>query len=91
MLMWLLDTFFGGSRFRPAAALVFRGYFCNQLASSGHRVEYGGITTGDFKIDGDVVIEVGREDKGFCQMKGEEKGYVAADGIESAVFRKIPL
>ena len=54
-------------------------------------VEYGGITTGDFKIDRDIVIEVGGEDKGFRQVKDEEKGYVAADDIESAVFRKIPL
>ena len=47
--------------------------------------------TGDFKIDRDIVIEVGGEDKGFRQVKDEEKGYVAADDIESAVFRKIPL
>jgi len=79
------------SSVEPEIGTVRESYFCNQLASSGHRVEYGGITTGDFKIDRDIVIEVGGEDKGFRQVKDEEKGYVAADDIESAVFRKIPL
>ena len=76
---------------KPEIGTVRECFFCNQLAGAGHRVEYGGMKTGDFRIDGDRVIEVGGPDKGFSQVKGEKEGYVAADGIESAVFRKIPL
>lgn len=60
-------------------------------STPGHKVEYGGLKTGDFGIDGNQVIEVGGPDKGFSQVKAENEGYVAADGIESAVFRKVPL
>lgn len=75
----------------PEIGTVRESYFCNQLAGAGHKVEYGGLKTGDFRIDGSQVIEVGGPDKGFTQVKGEKEGYVAADGIESAVFRKVPL
>lgn len=75
----------------PEAGTVRESFFCNQLAGAGHRVEYGGIMTGDFWIDRDIVVEVGGREKGFSQVKDEKKGYVAADDIESAVFRKIPL
>ena len=75
----------------PEIGTVRECFLCNQLACAGHRVEYGGMKTGDFRIDGCRVIEVGGPDKGFSQVKGEKEGYVAADGIESAVFRKIPL
>ena len=76
---------------KPEIGTVRECFLCNQLAGAGHRVEYGGMKTGDFRIDGCRVIEVGGPDKGFSQVKGEKEGYVAADGIESAVFRKIPL
>lgn len=79
------------SSVNPEIGTVRESFFCNQLAGAGHRIEYGGITTGDFRIDRDIIVEVGGEDKGFRQVKGEKKGYVAADNIESAVFRKIPL
>lgn len=79
------------SSVEPEIGTVRESYFCNQLASAGHMVEYGGLKTGDFRIDNNQVIEVGGPDKGFRQVKGEQEGYVAADGIESAVFRKIPL
>lgn len=45
----------------------------------------------DFKIDGDVVIEVGGTDKGYEQIRNENNAYIAADDIDSAIFRKIPL
>ncbi len=76
---------------KPEIGTVRECFLCNQLAGAGHRVEYGGMKTGDFRIDGCRLIEVGGPDKGFSQVKGEKEGYVAADGIESAVFRKIPL
>ena len=62
-----------------------------QLASAGHKVEYAGYKKGDFRIDGNIVIEVGGQEKGFSQVAGQENAYVAADNIESAFMRKIPL
>lgn len=75
----------------PHIGTVRESFFCNQLSSSGHMVEYGGVKSGDFKIDKSVVVEVGGEEKGFGQVKNEPNGYVAADGIETALFKKIPL
>ena len=66
-------------------------FLCNLLHSAGHRVEYGGMKSGDFRIDGNLVIEVGGADKGLRQVKDEANGYIAADDIESATFHKIPL
>ena len=68
-------------------------FFSNQLQSSKHRVEYGGIKNGDFRIDKKYIIEVGGSDKGFSQISDEDQqcGYVAADDIDSAVGKKIPL
>ena len=66
-------------------------FFFNQLISAGHRVEYGGLKTGDFKIDGDIIVEVGGADKGYDQIKDENNAYIAADDIDSSFFHKIPL
>ena len=79
------------SSVEPEVGTVRESFFCNQLASAGHQVEYGGLTTGDFRIDRNVVVEVGGPDKSFRQVRDEENGYVAADDIESAVYKKIPL
>ena len=80
----------------PEVGTVRETFFCNQLASAGHRVEYGGLKSGDFRIDGEVVVEVGGRDKGFSQVKNETRAYVAADDIDSATSLsstsgKIPL
>ena len=75
----------------PEIGTVRETFFCNQLISAGHKVEYGGLKTGDFKIDGDVVIEVGGAEKGYEQIRNEKNAYIAADDIDSAIFRKIPL
>ena len=75
----------------PEIGTVRETFFCNQLASAGHVVEYGGMKTADFRIDDKYVIEVGGKDKGYSQIDKTENGYIAADGIDSAVFRKIPL
>ena len=75
----------------PEIGTVRETFFCNQIAAAGHRVEYGGLKTGDFRVGKKVVIEVGGPDKGFDQIQNEEEAYVAADGIESSVSRKIPL
>lgn len=75
----------------PEIGTVRETFFCNQLTSAGHRVEYGGLKTGDFRVDSDIVVEVGGREKGFSQLKDENRGYVAADDIDSATLRKIPL
>ena len=80
----------------PEVGTVRETFFCNQLASAGHKVEYGGLKSGDFRIDGEVVVEVGGRDKGFSQVKNETRAYVAADDIDSATSLsstsgKIPL
>ncbi len=75
----------------PEIGTVRESFFCNQLISSGHKVEYGGLKNGDFKIDGEIIVEVGGADKDYGQIKGEKNAYIAADDIESAIFRKIPL
>ena len=76
---------------KPEIGTVRETFFANQLASAGHKVEYAGYKKGDFRIDGDIVIEVGGQDKGFSQVANQENAYVAADDIESAYMRKIPL
>ncbi len=75
----------------PEVGTVRESFFCNQLISAGHRVEYGGLKTGDFKIDGDIIVEVGGADKGYDQIKNENNAYIAADDIDTSYFRKIPL
>ena len=76
---------------RPEIGTVREAFFANQLASAGHTVEYAGYKKGDFRIDSGTVIEVGGADKGFSQLEGQEHSFVAADDIESASMRKIPL
>ncbi len=75
----------------PEKGTVRETFFCNQLASAGHVVEYGGMKTGDFRIDRKYIIEVGGRDKDFNQIKDADNGYIAADDIDSGLFRKIPL
>ena len=75
---------------KPEIGTVRESFFANQLASAGHIVEYAGYKKGDFHI-GHTVIEVGGADKGFSQLEGQDHSFVAADDIESASMRKIPL
>ena len=76
---------------KPEIGTVRETFIANQLASAGHTVEYAGYKKGDFRIDGDIVIEVGGADKGFSQIAGADHAFVASDGIESATLGKIPL
>ena len=75
----------------PEIGTVRETFFCNQLVAAGHKVEYGGLKSGDFRIDNNVIVEVGGKDKGFKQTADEENAYVAADDIDSATTHKIPL
>lgn len=68
----------------PETGTVRETFFCNQLLAAGHRVEHGGLRSGDFTVDGDVTIEVGGRDKGFRQVRNERRAFVAADDIDSA-------
>lgn len=79
------------SSITPQIGTIRETFFANQLLSAGHRVEYAGYKSGDFRIDNHYVIGVGGADKGYGQIEGIEHSYVAADDIESALDRKIPL
>ena len=68
------------------ANVMFRIFLQSDL-DSRHFLQPGH----SFPIDGDIVIEVGGQDKGFGQIAGQDKAYVAADDIEYAFGRKIPL
>lgn len=86
----ILYTYAGNT---PESGTVRETFFCNQLASAGHRVEYGGIKTGDFRIDNDLVIEVGGARKDFSQISDEDihNAALAVADMEMAVGKKIPL
>ena len=77
----------------PEIGTVREAFFCNQLASAGHRVEYGGIKTRDFRIDKNLVIEVGGAGKDFSQISDEDisSAALAVDSIDIASPKKIPL
>lgn len=75
----------------PQIGTVRETFFANQLLAAGHKVEYAGYKRGDFKIDGKITIEVGGADKGYSQIEGIDNAYIAADDIESAMPKKIPL
>lgn len=75
----------------PEIGTVRECFFCNQVAALGKRIEYGGLKSGDFRINGSVIVEVGGEGKGYSQIVDADNAYIAADNIEMAYFRKIPL
>jgi len=64
-------------------------FVVNQLSES-HIVEYG-KENGDFKIDGNVFIEVGGEKKSFDQIADLPNSYVLADNLEMPIGKKLPL
>ena len=79
------------SETQPEIGTVRETFFCNQLHSAEHRIEYGGIKTGDFRIDRNLIVEVGGPDKSYKQVQGETNAFLAVDGIDSATARRIPL
>jgi uncharacterized protein len=42
-------------------------------------------------VDGKYLFEVGGKGKDFNQVKGEQNAYLALDGMETGVGRKVPL
>ncbi len=64
-------------------------FFVNQLAVN-HELEYG-KSTGDFKIDGKITVEIGGSDKSFKQIADIPDSYIFADMIELPIGKKLPL
>ena len=93
MLLDNTNLIFAYSTKAPEIGTVREAFFCSQLAGAGHRVEYGGIKTGDFRIDNNYVIEVGGAGKDFSQISDEDisNAALAVDDIDIASSKKIPL
>ena len=65
--------------------------FYNQM-STNHEVSFSHI--GDFKIDDELVFEVGgknKDTKQIKELKPGENAFIAADDIEYGYRHKIPL
>lgn len=77
----------------PERGTLRETFFCNQLSSAGHIVEYGGLQTGDYRIDKSIVIEVGGAGKDFSQINSKDiaNAALALDDIDVASGKKIPL
>lgn len=67
-----------------------RECFVVSQLSVNHLVEYG-KTTGDFKIDGHITIEVGGERKSFEQIADIPDSYIFADNMEYPIGKKLPI
>jgi uncharacterized protein len=93
LLMENPNLLYAFSEKEPEIGTVRETFFCNQLSSSGHKVEYGGIKTGDFRIDKDVVVEVGGPGKDYSQIDDSDikNAALALDNTDIAVGKKIPL
>lgn len=78
---------------QPEIGTVRETFFCNQLASAGHLVEYGGCKTGDFRIDKKTIIEVGGKGKDYSQISDGDisNAALALDDTDFASGKKIPL
>lgn|SRR5574344_525703 len=64
-------------------------FVVNQLAF-GHDVEYS-KNTGDFRIDGKYIFEVGGKSKTFTQIADIPKSFILADDIEVPIGHKLPI
>ena len=93
MLLDNTNLIYAYSTKTPEIGTVREAFFCSQLAGAGHRVEYGGIKTGNFRIDKNLVIEVGGAGKDFSQISDEDisNAALAVDNIDIASSKKIPL
>ena len=64
-------------------------FFLNQLRAAGYDVTYP--KTGDFKVAGKYLFEVGGPGKTFDQIKDIPNSFVVNDGVEITRGNKIPL
>ena len=46
---------------------------------------------GDFLVDDGIVLEVGGRNKSAAQVAGLPEAYLALDGLETGIRRKVPL
>ena len=62
----------------------------NQLKNAGHQVQLS-PSGGDFLVDEQYVLEVGRREKTPKQIVHLPEGYLALDEIEEGLGPRIPL
>jgi len=72
----------------PEMGMLRETFFLSQLRPH-YLVEY--TEAGDFWIDNYFTIEVGGHKKGYAQIQSIPNSFIAADGIEIGIDRKIPL
>ncbi len=75
---------------RPVKIGTARETFAVNQLRYGHTVEYG-KQSGDFKVDGQLVFEVGGADKSYNQIADLPHSYILADDIEYPYGNKLPL
>ncbi|KPJ67097.1 MAG: hypothetical protein AMJ43_06040 [Coxiella sp. DG_40] len=68
---------------------AIRETFFLSMLSHAHDVTIP--ASGDFLVDGDYIFEIGGKKKDFNQIKNEKNAYLACDGIEIGIAKKIPL
>ena len=64
-------------------------FFLNQVRNAGLSVVYP--PTGDFRVAGKYLFEVGGKGKGFDQIKDIPNSFVVNDDVEIGFGNKIPL
>lgn len=72
----------------PDSGMLRETFFISQVGKD-HTVEYA--EQGDFRIDQQLVVEVGGPGKGFKQIRQFEHSIVAADGLDIGFERGVPL
>ncbi|NPA58702.1 MAG: ATP-binding protein [Aquificae bacterium] len=73
---------------KPDKGSIRETFFASML-NYRHRLHY--LDTGDFLVDERYIFEVGGKGKSFSQIKDRENSFLAVDGIEIGLGRKIPL
>lgn len=75
---------------RPVKIGTARETFVVNQLTCNNEVEYG-KKTGDFKVNGKYILEVGGESKTYDQIADIPDSYILADGIETPYRCKLPL
>jgi predicted AAA+ superfamily ATPase len=72
----------------PSSGHIRECFFLNQL-NYKHQIEC--IDTGDFKVNGTYLFELGGKSKGSAQLKKQKNAFVVSDNLEIGFENKIPL
>lgn len=75
---------------RPVKIGTARETFVVNQLTCNNEVEYG-KKTGDFKVNGKYILEVGGDSKTYDQIADIPDSYILADGIETPYRCKLPL